>query len=118
MSVFRNLRRWWKGLGAITALGVLLLFANRPADAGSSNSFAITILIPDGDAPAAVPDLSASSGSEGQAILKWTSPDQNHLIPSGSPVTSYDVRMATFSVPVAGSTTAWWSGAQSLANAP
>lgn len=104
------------------ALGWALSAAPPSAAAQPFSRDALTITITPnvGDLPPApVTDLAASNGAEGQLLLQWTAPDANYnALGSSSAVTSYSVRIATFSADSAGSTVTWWNGAQDVAGEP
>lgn len=111
-------------LGAVLLLLTVLRwpFAPPQASAQVSDQDALTISITPniGDfPPAPVTDLAATNGAEGQLLLQWTAPDSNgNLLGSSTPVTSYMVRIATFSADSVGSTVSWWNGALDVAGEP
>jgi gliding motility-associated-like protein len=85
-----------------------------------SDAMTVTITPKDVWPPSPVTDLVALPGAEGQMLLKWTAPDSNNytFFPSVSPATSYSIRIATFSVATAGSTTTWWNNAVDVQSLP
>lgn len=70
----------------------------------------VTPAVPD-TPPTPITDLTAQTNpsAEGQVLLSWTAPDAN-TPPVELTVSSYTVKMATFSVDsLLGDTTAWWN---------
>lgn len=88
--------------------------------AAPSDSLTVTIKPRDIYPPAAIQDLTATPGAVGQILLQWTAPDSNNnLIVPPRAATSYQVRIATFSIDnLSGDTTAWWTLAQDVTGEP
>jgi len=112
--------RWARRL-----LAAALAFALAPplagfADANPANdsgSFAIRFTATDTYPPVKITDLVGTAGGvAGQVLLEWTAPQENEgLTPSNTPVSSYDLRRATFSIAdVGNSTSAWFNAASSI----
>ncbi len=87
--------------------------------AATSDSLTVVIRPLDTTPPGAVTDLQSMPGAANQMLLQWTAPDENNYIYSDkNPVTSYIVRIATFSADSVGSTTTWWNIAQDVTGEP
>ncbi|TBR16953.1 hypothetical protein EPO15_18065 [bacterium] len=87
-----------------------------PNPANNQGAVALQVAPLDVYAPVPVTDLAGSSGAEGQAVVQWTAPDESHGVARKPvPVSSYDLRFATFSVAqLGGNTTAWFNAATPL----
>ncbi|MBI3298923.1 MAG: hypothetical protein HYZ75_12205 [Elusimicrobia bacterium] len=118
--------RWHRTARAATlaalalAVSAFAFLAPPMAAAGTSDTLQVTVSPRDAWPPAAVTDLRAAAGLEGQMLLEWTAPFEDTGIadPSAFPVASYEVRSASFSVAAAGSTTAWTAISAPLAPTP
>lgn len=102
--------------GLLTAAGALLsLAALAVPSAAGQDSLTVSITPHDDWSPAAVTDLAASAGGEGQLLLQWTAPDGNGgAFSQTQTASSYRLRIATFPVTSVGSTTAWWNSATAV----
>lgn len=101
----------------LALFGLLSLPAPNASAAGSADSVTITITPRDIWPPSPVTDLKAFPGAEGQMLLQWTAPDSNNYVfwPSSSPATSYQIKIASFSIAAVGnSTTTWWADAMDV----
>ena len=116
----------WRGLARAATLAAtafaLLAFARAPAfaDADDQDSLTLTLTLRDVWPPAPVTDLRATPGTEGQLLLEWTAPGEDHAltIQNGLAVAAYEIRSATFSVAAMGSTQAWSAAALPLGGVP
>ncbi|MBI4424965.1 MAG: hypothetical protein HY554_14630, partial [Elusimicrobia bacterium] len=105
-------------LAAFCALG-----ASAPAGAAVDQDVdQLTIRVTPRDIypPVPVTDLAGTAGSEGQALLQWTAPDESlGVAPKAVPVASYVIRYSTASVDeLGGNTTAWFNSALPLPAPP
>ena len=99
--------------------GALFALAPPHAQAAISDSLTVVIRPLDTTPPASITDLQAIPGGANQMLLQWTAPEENNnLFADKNPVTSYIVRIATFSADSVGSTTTWWNSAQDVAGEP
>ncbi len=119
-----SLRRASAFAAVTAALGVFLAAAfvqpAQAASASTSDSITIRMSVKDIWPPAPVANLTASAGAEGQMLLSWYAPDSNNnVFVASTPVSSYLIRIASFSVAsVGGSTTVWWNNATNTAALP
>lgn len=118
-----QLYRWLRVAISLWLMAPGGVFVPAPARADvPSDSFTLLVRPADSWPPDPVADLTAiaNSGTEGEVSLSWTSPDEDDIaMPSGDPVSSYDVRYATFSADSLGpDTTAWWGLAQTVSGEP
>ncbi|MBI4055116.1 MAG: gliding motility-associated C-terminal domain-containing protein [Elusimicrobia bacterium] len=122
MSHLRFLNRSLLCFSTVAAVAVGWLFAPSSlikAEAAVSDAFTLTIVPQDIWPPAAVTDLVASAGGEGQLLLEWTAPDEEGgLVTPPGRVAGYTVRIATFSADSVSSTTTWWNAATDVAGEP
>ncbi|MGQ0645862.1 MAG: gliding motility-associated C-terminal domain-containing protein [Elusimicrobiota bacterium] len=102
-----RLLAWLAGFGGVLSLDPALPHVR----AAQSDQMTIRININDSLPPAAVSDLAAAAGGEGQVNLTWTAPNEDGTALPGGPVAAYTVRMATFSAQSVGSTVTWWNNA-------
>lgn len=115
----KRIIRLFGATGTILAAGIL--FASQAAylRAGQTSALTITVNVKDVWPPAPIADLTAFSGSEGQVLVMWTSPDQDSgITPSGRGATKYFMKTATYSAVSVGNVETWWNAAKDVAGLP
>ncbi|MDP3544168.1 MAG: gliding motility-associated C-terminal domain-containing protein [Elusimicrobiota bacterium] len=116
---------WLRLSSAGAGLLAILLASPTPAraDANPANDagqFSVRMTPTDIWPPEPVTDLAGTAGAEGQALLEWTAPDENHGVGrTPTPVVSYVIHASTLSAADLGNdTTAWFSLSTPVAGAP